>query len=370
MLKPAIPEVLPLKHLDWSALLPVLGAANRAIARYDGMMEHLPSAELLRTPLITREAVLSSKIEGTIATVSDVFRFEAGEDPAEMPRRLDLEEIVNYRQALTTAQEELKKRPFSLNLVLKLHEVLMNSVRGHNKAPGKFRRIQNYLGHPGATLAQASFVPPSPERLMGALGNWETYYHFDEKDVLLQLAVIHAQFEFLHPFLDGNGRIGRLLIPIFLHDKQVLASPSFYLSEYLEEHRDAYIDHLAHLASGAAAWTRWSLFFVEGLRIQAEWNVHRAQSILKLYQRLRAQMFAMSTSRSVLTLLDAMFAQPVFQAGAMLKVPDMLQRPQLMVLLDQLVSGKVLMVLRPSSGRRGAIYSLHELVKLCDSRPQ
>ncbi len=368
-MKPAIPEKLPLPHLNWTALLPVLGEANRAIARFDGMLAHMPSADLLRTPLMTREAVLSSKIEGTIATISDVFRFEAGEEPAEGYRKLDIEEIVNYRLALKAAQKELKTRPFSLNLVLKLHQVLMNSVRGGNKAPGEFRRIQNYLGRPGSTMDQATFIPPSPERLMIGLDNWERYYHSDEKDALVQLALIHAQFEFLHPFLDGNGRIGRILIPLFLFDKQILSSPTFYLSEYLEENRDEYIDRLSDLKQGGEAWDRWCLFFVQGMTTQAGWNVFRAQSILKLYERLKAKMFAMTPSRSVVPLLDAMFAQPVFQASAMLKVPDMLQRPQLLILLDRLVEGKILRVLTPGSGRRGTIYSLYELVKLCEGKP-
>lgn len=370
MMRPAIPETLPIQGLNWTRLVPLLGETNRSIARFDGLLMHMPSPDLLRTPLTTREAVLSSKIEGTVATISDVFKFEAGQDSSEEYKRLDLEEITNYRMALKVAQKELKTRPFSLNLMLKLHRILLTSVRGHNKAPGEFRRFQNYIGKPGATMAEATFIPPTPEHLKQGLDNWEKYYHTDEKDALVQLALVHAQFEFLHPFLDGNGRIGRILIPLFLYERRILSSPSFYLSEYLEENRDAYVDHLADLKRGKEAWDRWCLFFVDGLRIQAEWNVYRVKAVLRLYERLKVRMLDISPSRSTVPLLDAMFLKPVFQAGMMLKVPGMLQRPQLMVLLDKLVEGHVLKILAPASGRRGALYSLHDLVKLCEARPR
>jgi Fic family protein len=195
-MKPAIAERLPIDTLDWAALVPVLGEANRAVARFDGMLAHLQNPALLRTPLSTREAVLSSKIEGTVATISDVLRYEAGEEQESERKRLDIEEIVNYRLALRSAERESKTRPFSLNLILKLHKTLLTSVRGHNKAPGEFRSFQNYLGRPGSSIEEAEFVPPSPERLMDGLDNWERYYHVEEKDALVQLALIHAHSSF------------------------------------------------------------------------------------------------------------------------------------------------------------------------------
>lgn len=368
-MKPAIAEKLPIGTLDWAALVPVLGEANRAVARFDGMLAHMPNPALLRTPLTTREAVLSSKIEGTVATISDVLRYEAGDEQESERKRLDIEEIVNYRLALKTAERELKTRPFSLNLVLKLHKVLLTSVRGHNKAPGEFRRFQNYLGKPGSTMEQATFVPPSPERLMAGLDNWEKYYHADEKDPLVQLALIHAQFEFLHPFLDGNGRIGRILIPLFLYDKKILSSPSFYLSEYLEENRNEYLSRLGELGRDREAWDRWCLFFVQAVTVQADRNVSRVTAVLKLYERLKSRMLAMTTSRYGVTMLDAMFAQPVFRASALLKAPGMPQRPQMMKLLERMVEVKMLRVLTEGRGRRAAVYSLHELVRVCESKP-
>lgn len=364
-MKPAVAESLPIRTLDWAALVPALGEANRAVARFDGMLAHLRNPALLRTPLTTREAVLSSKIEGTIATLSDVLWFEAGDAQESERKRLDIEEIVNYRQALKVAERELKRRPFCLNLVLKLHKALLTSVRGHNKAPGQFRRVQNYIGKPGATMAQAVFVPPSPERLMAGLDNWEKYYHAPEKDHLVQLALLHAQFEFLHPFLDGNGRIGRILIPLFLYDKKILSSPSFYLSEYLEEHREEYLARLGELGRDRDAWNQWCAFFVKAVAVQADRNVERVTSVLRLYEELKARLLPMT--KYGVTLLDAMFEQPVFKASTLMRKEGMPQRPQLARLLNKMVDERILKIAAQGSGRRGAVYALHELVRLCES---
>lgn len=368
-MRPAIPEPLPFAWLAWDALIPALSRANRALARFDGILNHLRNPDLLKTPLTTREAVLSSKIEGTIVTVGEVLRFEAGDAPQRESKRLDIEEIVNYREALHLAETELQHRPFTLNLLLKLHKTLLTSGRGYNKAPGSFRKFQNHIGRPGSSVEEAEFVPPRPEDLRESLSNWEKYYHSDEKDALVQLALIHAQFEFLHPFLDGNGRIGRILIPLFLYNKQILSSPTFYLSEYLEEHREEYIAHLRALGVERDAWTRWCLFFLEALTVQAEQNAIKVKAVLALYERLKAQMVLTSRSRFAVPLLDAMFAQPIFQAGSLLR-NGMPQRVMLMRLLTRMVDDKILRVLVQGGGRRAAVYSLHELVSLCDSGPR
>lgn len=367
-MRPAKAEDLRHVTLDWEALVPVISHANRAIARFDGLLTHLPNPNLLMTPLTTREAVLSSKIEGTVVTVGEVLRFEAGDEPVLESKQLDIEEVVNYRAALTSARGELERRPFNLALLLKLHKTLLNSVRGYNKDPGRFRRLQNHIGRPGSRLDEAEFVPPAPEDLMAALYSWEKYYHDTEKDPLVQLASIHAQFEFLHPFLDGNGRIGRILIPIFLYEKGILSTPTFYMSEYLEEHRDAYIQHLRELGARPDGWTRWCDFFLEGMAIQADRNVAKAQAILELHARLRTQLLE-NNSASTLPLLDAMFAQPTFQAGSLLRYPGVPQRARLMQLLGQLVDQKVLKMLVVGRGPKPSVYSLEELVRLCDSKP-
>jgi Fic family protein len=296
-------------------------------------------------------------------------RSEAGDEPANEAVRQDVEEVVNYRHALEAAEEELTRRPFSLNLVRNIHKVLMTSVRGHNKAPGEFRRVQNYIGRPGAGIEEASFIPPSPELLLKALGEWEIYFHADERNVLVQLAIVHAQFEILHPFLDGNGRIGRILIPLFLHQKGLLKSPMFYLSEYLEEHRSEYISRLAALHHESDGWTQWCAFFLEAITVQSERNVKRVESILKLREGLTLRLRTLTNSSYSEVLLDAMFDRPIFNIQSMLHRDGMPGRPMMTRLLASLVAGDVLRLVVKGAGRKGNVYSLHQLVRLCEAAP-
>jgi Fic family protein len=369
-MRPAIPESLPIEHLDWETLIPSMGRANRAVSEFNGLLRYLPDASLLMSPLAMREAVLSSRIEGTSATVTEVLRFEAGEEPWDEENRRDIEEIVNYRRSLKLAEKELRKKPFCLNLLLKLHESLMASVRGHNKAPGQFRRVQNYIGRLGAPIEQAEFIPPTPPIMLQALGDWEKYYHSEDRDAIVQLAIVHAQFEFLHPFLDGNGRLGRILIPLFLFNKGILNTPTFYLSEYFEDHREEYVGRLRELNHSPQAWTTWCSFFLEAVATQAQWNINRVNRILHLQQKLRNRMFELTNSRYAIALLDAMFTQPIFQVNALMARKDMPSRPMVMRLLNKLVEDETLKLLVTGSGRRPAVYSLHALVRLCESRPK
>ena len=373
MKKPFIPPALPIEAIDWVALIPAIGKASVAIARYDGMLTLIPHEanlrQLLRTPLTMREATLSSRIEGTDVSIGEVLRSEAGDIPVNEAVRQDVEEVVNYRLALEAAEEELTRRPFSLNLVRNIHRVLMTSVRGHNKAPVEFRRVQNYIGRSGAGIEEASFIPPSPEILLKALGEWEIYFHADERNVLVQLAVVHAQFEILHPFLDGNGRIGRILIPLFLHQKGLLKSPTFYLSEYLEEHRSEYIARLAALHRESNGWTAWCAFFLEAIAVQSDRNVTRVESILKLREDLTLRVRSLTHSSYSDVVLDAMFEKPVFNVHSLRERDGMPGRPMMTRLLAALVAGGVLKLVVKGAGRKGNVYSLHQLVKLCEAAP-
>ena len=369
-MQPGIAETLPIASLDWTSLVPQIGEANRSIARFDGILAHMPNPMLLGAPLTVLEAVLSSRIEGTVATLTEVLLHDAGNDPVESERRLDIEEIANYRGALKLAERELRTRPFTLNLLRKLHSTLMMSVRGQNKAPGEFRRIQNYIGRRGFGIEHATFIPPSPDRLMGGLDNWEKYYHSEDRDSLVQLALLHAQFEFLHPFLDGNGRLGRIIIPLFLYDKKILSKPAFYLSEYLEENRDEYLERLAALKYGGNAWNEWCLFFLQAVTQQADWNVHRLKALLRLHDKLRQKVRDLTTSRFALPMLEAMFPHPIFRASVLQLKAGMPQKPQFSKLIEVMIEANILKTLVSPSGSRSGIYSLHELVRLCESRPR
>ena len=304
----------------WRALVPAIGRATRALARYDGTLLGLPDPAVLLAPLTTQEAVLSSKIEGTQATLADVLRFEAGEPPASVERREDIQEILSYRKALRAAEKALRKRRFDLALLRRLHAVLLENVRGRDKAPVEFRRTQVWIGAPGTPIEAARFVPPKPSRVPKLLTNLETYWRGEDLDPLVQLALIHAQFEIIHPFRDGNGRIGRMLIPVFLYEKRLLARPMFYLSQYFDVHRVEYIASLRDL-NGKRSWNAWVAFFLKAIAVQAEANAAKAHLILELYERLKTEAIRLTRSEFAVPLLDRLFAQPVFASNALFDQP-------------------------------------------------
>ena len=366
-MKPFVPLSLPLMNIDWSRLIEPVGEARAALGRYAGILEGVPEPDVLLAPLTTKEAVLSSRIEGTQASLGEVFRFEAGEEPKQMERRLDIQEIVNYRTALEMARHDLADRPFSLNLLKRLHSVLLDSVRGRNKARGRFRTTQNWIGDYSAAIEDARYVPPDPARIMELLDNWEKYYHCDEKDALVQLSIIHAQFEIIHPFHDGNGRLGRILVPLFLYEKQLLDRPIFYISAYLEEHRDTYIDCLRNLDNGTKSWHAWIEFFLRAVSEQAEKNTAIARSILTLYNNLKDKIIELTRSQFSVPLLDCFFHRPIFQSKHIDLGPNGPSYVHISNMLRTLREAGVLQVVRESSGRRPQVLMLHELVDLCEA---
>ncbi|MBI2317476.1 MAG: Fic family protein [Betaproteobacteria bacterium] len=365
--KPFLPKRLPRADLDWRALVPAIGRATRELARYDGILHGLPDPGLLLSPLTTQEAVLSSKIEGTQATLSDVLRFEAGEPASSGERGEDIREILNYRRALRAAERELKNNSLSLKLLGRLHAVLLDSVRGRDKTPGRIRRTRVWIGAPGAPIEAARFIPPLPARLPALLANLEAYWRGEELDPLVQLALIHAQFEIIHPFRDGNGRIGRMLVPLFLYDKKLLSRPMFYLSQYFEDHRAEYIVRLRAL-NGAQAWNAWTAFFLRAIAVQAEANGDKVRRILALYERLKAQAIALTRSQYAVPLLDRLFSQPIFASNDLFRDPRMPTKPVVTQLLRRLTDAGVLKQLREARGRRPQVLALAELVNLCEGK--
>ena len=369
-MKPFVPQLLPPGELRWEPLIPLIGRANRALAEYNGVLYALPDAGILLSPLTTQEAVLSSKIEGTQATLGEVLQYEAGQEPEQETKREDIREIINYRRALWQAQEELKGRPFNLNLLLATHSTLLNSVRGRDKARGQFRREQNWIGAAGSKIEHAQFIPPEPgDVLLKALYAWETYYHADAPDPLVKLALLHAQFEILHPFVDGNGRLGRILIPLYLHEKGILSSPVFYLSEYLEEHRESYIQHLRQIGRKPEAWNAWVQFFLTAMILQAEANVQKARKIHDLYDLLKKQVLQLTRSQFAVPLLDLMFQQPVFQSTHLDRFPSMPSRPAIVTMLRRLREAGILKVMAEGRGPHAQVLVLAELVNLCEGKP-
>jgi Fic family protein len=365
--KPAVPKKLPRFGLAWERLIPQIGTANRAVAHYDGVLHAVPNPEILLSPLTTQEAVLSSRIEGTRATFGEVLKFEAGEEVPEGEKRLDIQEIINYRRALRAAEAALQRRPFSLNLLRELHSILLDGVRGRDKGRGRFRTVQNYIAPPGVGIEGALFIPPEPSQVMEYMDNWEKYYHAEERDGLVQLAVVHAQFEIVHPFVDGNGRLGRMLVPLFLFEREILSRPMFYLSSYLEAHRDEYYALLRGL-DGPESWNRWVAFFLNALADQARANTEKARGILELYARLKQQTLSLTHSQYAVPLLDHLFRQPIFAPSNLLDLEDMPSKPMVMQLLRRLRDAGILAVLREARGRRGQMLALSELVNLSEGR--
>lgn len=294
-----------------------------------------------------------------------MLEFEAGIG-FDLEKTKDIQEVVNYRKTLTLAAEELAHRPVSLGLLRQMHGVLMNSVRGADKSPGEFRREQNWIGSVGCTIEQASFVPPSPLQLLDHLQAWEAYIASGDVDVLLQCAVVHAQFELIHPFKDGNGRIGRLLIPLFLYQKRALASPMFYLSDYLEGHREAYYAHLQAI-SRAGDWSGWIAFFLEAVTMQAQNNTERVRAMMTLYEDMKRRIAELTRSQHAIAVLDTLFDRPIFQAGDFVQrsgIPKQSALPFLRTLRE----AGVLQVLRASSGRRSAVLAFRELLNCAEGR--
>jgi Fic family protein len=364
-MKPFVPHDLPLSGLDYGRLIGFVGRANAAIARYDGMLQSLVNPAILLSPLTTQEAVLSSKIEGTQATLDEVLEHEAGHECDEAKTQ-DIREIINYRTALMLARETLEARPLTLSLLLQLHKILMDSVRGRNKSPGEFRKDQNWIGPEGCTQDEATFVPPSPLQLLDHLQAWEKYVRSDDVDPLVQTAIVHAQFEMIHPLKDGNGRIGRLLIPLYLYQKKALGTPMFYLSEYLEMYREDYYGSLQRI-SQHGDWNAWIAFFLTAIAEQAKGNTAKVRQTLELYKQMKAEIAEATHSQHSIHLLDAIFDRPVFQTSDIVKRTK-LPKQTVMPLLRKLKDAGTLTTVREAGGRRPAILAFPRLLTITEGR--
>ena len=228
----------------------LVGRANAYLSRYDGLLESLVNPEVLLAPLLMKEAIFSSRIEGTIATANEVYRQQAGEN-FDSEKKADIQEILNYRNTLRAVGHTLAEQPISLHLIRQMHGTLMKGVRGKKKNPGRFRDTQNWIGPKGCTIEEATYVPPPPIALNDLLEDFCAFVNVrnDLLDPIIQTALVHAQFELIHPFDDGNGRIGRLLISLFLMKRGCLVSPSLYISRHLEADRDTYYDRLWRISS-------------------------------------------------------------------------------------------------------------------------
>ena len=310
--KAFIPALLPPKpSVKFSSeLQTLLSKADRALARLDGVVTVLPNPDLFIAMYVKKEALLSSQIEGTQASLEGVLEFEADLTPKEDID--DIKEVVNYIKALDYGIEKLKTFPMSLRLIKEIHKILIKGTRGMHKTPGEFRRTQNWIGPPGASLNEATFVPPPPGMVLELMGNLEKFIHSkDNIPPLVKIALIHSQFETIHPFLDGNDRIGRLLITFHLYWRNILSKPLLYLSFYFKKNRAEYYDLLMKVRK-EGVWEEWIKFFLKGIGEVSKEATNTARKIIKLKDDLITKLYENSISSIyAVRLIDLLFKNPV-----------------------------------------------------------
>ena len=361
------PDPLP-PSMDWDlALAYELSKADRALGELAGLGRTIPNPHLLIQPFLRREAVLSSRIEGTQTDLADLYVYEAGQLPLPgiktSPPESDLREVLNYVRALEYGLQRLDKFPVSLRLIREVHERLMKGVRGGHATPGEFRTRQNWIGAPNCTLNEASFVPPPVEEMQASLGVLEHYLHDDDQTPpLARLAYIHYQFEAIHPFIDGNGRIGRLLISLLLVHWNLMPMPLLYLSAYFERNRSQYYD-LLMAVSQRSAWREWLVFFLRGVEEQAEDAVDRAKQLQDLQVEWRHILQEKRATSLMFSAVDLFFEQPYFPPNFLRKRLKITHQAA-MKTLNRLES---LNIIRELSGRsRNRLYCALEIMRIVE----
>lgn len=304
-------ELPPSLSLDWE-LVRLISEADRALAELSGAGQLLPNPHLLIRPYLRREAILSSRIEDTHAEMGQLALFEDEVDEGES-RESDVLEVANHVRALEVGLRRIEDLPISARLVRELHAILLSNVRGGEatKTPGEFRRSQNWIGPPGCTLREATFVPPPAEEILRLLGEWEHYVHAESGEpAVVKAAWLHYQFEAIHPFLDGNGRIGRLLITLFLCGRKCLSQPLLYLSGFFDETRADYYRLLLEV-SRKGAWREWLEYFLRGIRIQSERALADTRQVLHLHEKYRPCLKEEKrVPQEAARILDQVFANP------------------------------------------------------------
>lgn len=358
-----VPNPLP-PVLDWSnPLAQTLSDADRALGALAGLSNALPNPHLLVRPFVRREAVLSSRIEGTRASLADLYAFEA-KQVALLDAPSDVQEVHNYVTALEYGLKRLDTLPMSLRLIRELHARLMKGVRGEGMTPGEFRRSPNWIGPVGSTLETAVFVPPPPNEMQETLGQFEQFLHNESNlPPLVRLGLIHYQFEAIHPFLDGNGRVGRLLISLLLGAWELLPEPLLNLSVYFERNRREYYDHLLAV-SQRGAWQAWLEFFLRGIAEQSRDAVQRIQKLQALREQYRTRVQQTRAAARLLQVVDLLFAQPLVTVAV---VQDALKIhfPNAQRYVEQLV---VAGILKEITGReRNRIYRAEEIFRAIEA---
>ncbi|NLO70339.1 MAG: Fic family protein [Porphyromonadaceae bacterium] len=354
----------PPTNLQISDFLPELLAATDALARFDQMLKNIPNNEILLAPLRNQEAVLSSRIEGTLSTMDEIMAYQAddeGQVKASSQVRTDVIETILYQRALKNAQQALADGyPFSISFIKQMHQQLLFLGRGASKSPGKFKEEQNFLAD--KIRKEVLFIPISPEKLGDGLDNLFQYIEKSKDAVLIKTALTHVEFEALHPFNDGNGRIGRMLITLLLWKEGLLSQPHFYISGYFEEHREEYIQAM-RLVSKENSWEQWIRFFLKAVEEQAKNNLSIAESIRSLYEKLKLEFAAKLSSKWSMNALDFLFTYPVFRNNKFTQNAG-IPAPSAATLSKKLIELGYLAEKEAASGSRPALLSFEPLMEL------
>lgn len=351
-------------ELDQGRLVPSLLAATDALARYDQMLQGMHNSEIFLAPLQGQEAVVSSRMEGTISTMDEILQLEAEYDEddegAAGDFRSDVIETALYRRALNSARRQLQEgHPLSESLVRGIHQQLLSFGRGSSKSPGSYKCEQNYVGERGSR--SVSFVPIAPEQLAGGMEALFSMMNDERLPILLRTALAHAEFEALHPFEDGNGRVGRMLITLMLWRGEAITAPHFYISRYFEEYKEEYIHRLREV-SAHGDWNEWCEFFLEAVRQQAIQNLSVAAEIRDCYEEMKLRFAELLASKYSVAALDYLFTYPVFSNSRFTHSAGIPQ-PTAARFTRRLLEAGLLEVVREASGRQSAMYRFEPLMK-------
>jgi len=357
-------DKFPPVSLDLSKLIEPLVKATEAVARYDQMLKKMHNSEILLAPLRNQEAVISSRMEGTISTMDEILRHDADYeiDTGNTTNiRSEVIETILYQRALTGAQQAMADgQPLSTSLLKRIHQRLLSFGRGALKSPGKFKDEQNYLTD--KTKTDILFIPISPEKLQDGLDRLFQYIENGTDPALLKIGITHIELEALHPFKDGNGRIGRMLITLMLWQSGTISEPHFYISGYLEEHKDLYIDTMRKVSEDGD-WESWCVFFLKAVAEQATRNLAVAENISKLYEEMKIAFADTLSSKWSLNALDFVFTNPIFRNNrftASSKIPPASAARFTRALLEK----GLIITVEEAAGRRPALYSFEPLMEL------
>ncbi len=357
-------DKFPPISLDYGQFIDQLIRATDALARYDQMLKNMHNSEILLAPIRNQEAVISSRMEGTVSTMDEILKYEADYDPANehsMNVRTEVIETILYQRALKAAQQAVEAGyPLSQSLIKGMHQHLLSFGRGASKSPGQYKNEQNYLVD--KLKKEILFIPITPEKLQDGLDNLFKYIEESRHPTLVKTSLTHIEFEALHPFKDGNGRIGRMLITLMLWDSGTISAPHFYISSYLEDNKSVYIDTMRKV-SRDGDWESWCIFFLQAIEQQAIQNLLISERIKNLYEEMKEIFSNLLSSKWSVAALDFVFTNPVFRNNKF-TTKSVIPAASAARFTRLLLENNLIITLEEASGRRSGLYSFEPLMKL------